>query len=125
MISVINRIIGVGLIVASLAVVGLAKELKKTVTFDEPVKVNGTLVKPGSYNVSFDEATGELTIFKGKKVLVKSSATLEKLDKSTEQVYSLWRNPGDEPKTLTAVNLGGGNQAKLVNTGDAKTDSSQ
>jgi hypothetical protein len=122
---VINRIIGVGLIVSSLAVVGLAKELKRQVTFDEPVKVNGTLVKPGSYNVSFDETTNELTIFKGKKVLVKSSATLEKLGKSTEQVYSLWRNPGAEPKTLVAVNLGSGNQAKLTNTGETKTDSSQ
>jgi hypothetical protein len=123
--SVINRIIGVGLIVASIAVVGLAKELKKQVTFDEPVKVNGTLIKPGSYNVSFDETTGKLTISKGKKVLAKSSATLEKLSKSTEQVYSLWTNPGGEPKTLTAVNLGGGNQAKLVNSGETKTASSQ
>jgi hypothetical protein len=48
MIRVINRIVVLGLIVASIAVIGMSKELSKHVTFDEPVKVNGTLVKAGT-----------------------------------------------------------------------------
>jgi hypothetical protein len=122
MIRVINRIIVLGLIVASIAVVGMSKELSKHVTFDEPVKVNGTLVKAGTYKVSFDETTSELTIFKDKKVLAKASAQLEKLDKNSGQVYWLWTNAGTEPRTLTAVSLGNGNRAKLADTGDTKTE---
>lgn len=121
MIRVINRIIVLGLIVAAIAVVGMAKEIKKQVTFGEPVKVNGTLVKAGTYKVSFDETTSELTIFKDKKVLAKASAQLEKLDKRSG-VYWLLSNAGTEPQTLTAVSLGNGNRAKLVNTGDTKAE---
>lgn len=122
MIRVINRIMVLGLIVASIAVVGMAKEIKKEVKFAEPVKVNGTLVKAGTYRVSFDETTSELTIFKDKKVLAKTSAQLEKLDKKSGQVYWLLSNAGGEPQTLTAVSLGNGNRAKLVNNGDTKAE---
>lgn len=122
MIKAISRIIVLGLIVTSIAVVGMAKELSKQVTFDEALKVNGTLVKAGTYKVSFDETTSELTIFKDKKVLAKAPARLEKLEKRSGQVYWLWTNAEGEPRTLTAVNLGSGNQAKLVNAGDTKAE---
>jgi hypothetical protein len=122
MLKVINRIIVLGIIVASIAVVGMSKELSKQVTFEEPVKVNGTLVKAGTYKVSFDETTSELTIFKGKKVLAKASAQLEKLDKRSGQAYWLWRNAGGEPQTLIALSLGDGNRAKLADTGDTKAE---
>jgi hypothetical protein len=122
MIKFVNRLIAVGLIVGSMSVIGMAKEIKKQVTFDEPVKVNGTVIKAGTYQVIFDEATSELTIFKGKKVQAKASASLEKLDKRSEQVYTLLTEANPESKVLTSVSLGNGNQAKLVNAGDTKAE---
>jgi hypothetical protein len=49
------------------------------------------LVKAGTYKVSFDETTNELTIFKDKKVLAKAPARLEKVEKKSGQVY--WFGP--------------------------------
>jgi hypothetical protein len=113
-----------GVIVAAVSVIGLAKEIKKQVTFEEPVKVNGTIIKAGTYNVSFDETTGELTILKDKKVQAKATARLEKLDKNTSQAYSMWSevNGSKEPKVLTSVGLGNRNLAKLVNAGENKAE---
>jgi hypothetical protein len=39
MIKVVNRIIVLGLLAASISLMGMAKELQKTVTFEEPLKV--------------------------------------------------------------------------------------
>ena len=121
------RTLVLGLIFGSLSVLGMAKENKKHVTFDEPVTVNGTLVKAGHYEVVFDDATGQLTIFKGKKEIAKASATLEKLERNTDQVYGAWRNAGDSdaPKILMSVTLKDGYAAKLVNTGQMSSDGSQ
>ncbi|HVQ36962.1 MAG TPA: hypothetical protein VMS31_05490 [Pyrinomonadaceae bacterium] len=122
----IVRIIFAGLILASMTVIGLAKENKRQVTFDEPVKVNGTLVKAGTYEVIFADETGQLTIFKGKKSVAQASARLEKLETKTGQRYAVWSEVGnsDEPKVLTSVTLQDGYQAKLVNAGDLKAEGS-
>jgi hypothetical protein len=121
------RAIVLSLIMGSISIIGMAKEIKRHVTFDEPVTVNGTLVKSGNYDVVFDDATGQLTIFKGKKEIAKASARLEKLERNTEQVYGAWSNATDssEPKILMSVTLKDGYLAKLVNTGQMNAEGSQ
>jgi hypothetical protein len=121
------RTIVLGLILGSISIIGMAKETKKHVTFDEPLSVNGTLVKAGTYEVVFDDASGQLTIFKGKKEIAKASARLEKLERNNGQVYAAWRNAGDssEPKVLTSVTLKDGYLAKLINTGQINAEGSQ
>jgi hypothetical protein len=127
MIKLITRTMVLGLILGSMCIIGVAKENKKHVTFDEPVTVNGTLVKPGTYAVVFDDVTGQLTIFKGKKEIAKASARLEKLERDTGQVYSSWSNASksEEPGVLTSVTMKDGYQAKLVNAGEMRTEGSQ
>lgn len=127
MTRVIIRTIVLGLVLGSISVIGMAKENKKQVTFDDPVTVNGTLVKAGSYNVVFDDATGQLSIFKGKKVLATAPAQLEKLEKDKGQVYSVSGGNGtsDEAKVLTSVTLKNGYRARLVNAGEMKAQGSQ
>jgi hypothetical protein len=122
----VNRLIIFGLIFGSMAAVALAKPIKKQVTFAEAVKVNGVLVKSGTYDVAFDEETGQLTIFKGKRTVAKAAAGLEKLNKNSRVVYALWSpdESNTEPKVLTSITLRDGNQAKLVNAGDAKAEAS-
>jgi len=115
------------LIYGSLTMVALANPIRKQVTFMEPVKVNGVLVKAGTYDVAFDEGTSELTISKGKLTIAKATARLEKLEKSSRTVYALWSdvNSYNEPKVLTSVTVRNGTQAKLVNAGDTKAAGAQ
>jgi len=117
------RTLVLGLILGSFSVVGMAKENKKHVTFADPVMVNGTLVKAGTYEVAFDDQTGQLTIFKGKKMLATASAKLEKLEKDTGQVYGVWSGSGaDDAKILISVTLKDGYLARLANTGQMNAE---
>jgi hypothetical protein len=61
---------------ASLTV--FAKGKSEYITLPQDVMINGTLVKKGDYKLKFDEQTGELLIMKGKQVVAKTSARLEK-----------------------------------------------
>jgi hypothetical protein len=75
-----KRII-VGLMVMALAGVSvLAGAKSKSVTFREDVTVNGTVVKKGTYKVTFNDETGELQITDGKKLIAKARAKLAKSD---------------------------------------------
>ena len=53
---------------------------KSDIAFSTDTKVNGTLVKKGKYQAVFDEQSGELSIFKGAKLIAKTSARIEKRD---------------------------------------------
>ena len=57
--------------------VALAGGKTKSVTFYEDVKVGDTLVKKGTYFVTYDEKSKELTIRKNGKVIANTSARLE------------------------------------------------
>lgn len=126
MIKLITRTIVLGIILGSISVIGMGKENKKHVTFDDPVVVNGTTVKAGTYEVVFDDQTNQLTIFKGKKALATAPARLEKLEKDSHQIYTVWTgsSTSDEPKMLTSVRLKDGYQAKLNNPTDMKSEGS-
>ena len=73
----INRI-AVALLIASLAsVAAFAKTKSEKVTFIDDIKVNGTLVKKGSYDLKFDDKTGEVTISKNGKVVARANSSME------------------------------------------------
>lgn len=57
-----------------------AKDKSETITLPQDVVINGTLVKKGDYKLKFDEKTGELLLMRGKQVVAKTSARLEKRD---------------------------------------------
>src|SRR6266699_2691942 len=102
----VNRVLVFGLIFGSMTTFALAQSIKKQVTFFEPVKVNGVVVKAGTYDAAFDEESGQLIISKGKRIIAKAPARLEKLDKDSRSVYALWDVGGNtKPKVLTSVTL--------------------
>jgi hypothetical protein len=115
------------LIFGSMTVVAMAKTIKKQVTFYEPVEVNGTIVKAGTYDVVFDDEKGNLTILKGKQEVAKGAAHLEKVNKDSRTVYELWSFPGDDARTkvLTSVKLKDGNQARILTARDTKAEGAQ
>ena len=65
--SIVNRIVVVVMIGALASIAAFAKTHKHRVTFENDIKVNGTLVKKGSYEVKFDDESGQLEIVKNGK----------------------------------------------------------
>ena len=69
------------LLVTAVCTSAFGNTTKSTITFATDTKVNATIVKKGQYQVVFDDQSGELSIFKGAKLIAKTSARLEKRDR--------------------------------------------
>ena len=76
--SVINRVLVAFLLVTLAGTAAFAKTKMGRVSFTSDIKVNGTLVKKGDYDVTFDEMTGEVSFEKNGKVIAKAAARLER-----------------------------------------------
>lgn len=87
MMKLVNQLVGMVLVGAITSGVAFAKEIKKQVTFLQPVVVNGTWVKAGTYDAVFDDQTNELSIVKGRKVVARAPAQLEKREERDHAVY--------------------------------------
>jgi len=114
----INRI-AIALVIASLAsVAAFAKTHKEKVTFLEDIKVNGTLVKKGSYDLKFDDKTAEVTISKNGKVIARSNTTTE--SRSSKARKFEWKYSGQGANAeLTQVAFPGANQNIVLNSAAA------
>jgi hypothetical protein len=119
MIRLVDRLAVMVLVGAIASGVALAKEIKKQVTFTDPVTVNGTLVKKGTYEAVFNDQTNELSIVKGGKVVASAPAQLEKRAERDRAVYETRDKEGDSNNAvLVSVTLKDGNQATIVNSGN-------
>lgn len=123
MIRAINRLVVVFLIGVVTSSVAFAETIKKEITFPQPVVVNGTVVKKGTYVAVFDDQTNELTITKGRKVIAKAPARLEKQDGPTKFLFVSREEAGQI--VLVTVALKGNNQATIVNGNESKATSAQ
>ena len=103
-------------------VAALATTLTKEVAFRRALTVNGALVKAGTYKVTFDDQTGQLTVLDGKKVVAQAPARLDNLKGASGGVYTT-RTVGGST-ILIGVYMGGDNQATIVNDADLPTSSS-
>ncbi len=123
--SIVNRVVVLFVIGALTGVLALGKTTEKKVTFLQSLDVNGTLVKKGTYKVTFNDETGELTIRKGDKVVVTAQARLEK----TNSPYNFYTHaPADDPAkapSLVSVSFKDGDLAKIVGGADSKVSSRQ
>lgn len=79
---------------------------KQRITFNTDVLVGDTLVKKGSYEVTFDEQTSALTIKRGNEVIAKTSARLEEAKSKSSFVYRTWKNEKSD-EVLSSVKFGG------------------
>ena len=77
---VIKGLMVVCLLVTLAGATAFGNTRKSDIAFSTDTKVNGTVVKKGKYQVVFDEQSGELSIFKGAKLIAKTSARIEKRD---------------------------------------------
>ena len=118
--SFVNRITIALVIVALSSVAAFAKTKRASVTFPNNIKVNGTLVKQGTYDLKFDEEANELSILKSGKVSAKTNTRTEKGAKADGVQFSSIGS-GDE-RQLLSVTFSGSDQKLVVSGGQAASN---
>ncbi len=87
--------------------VALAGGKSRHVTFSQDIKVGDTLVKKGTYVVTFDEKTNELTIrSSNKKIIAKTTGRMEERKPSYPVTFTTDRDK-DSNLMLSGVQMGG------------------
>ena len=118
--SIVNRMLVVLVIGALTCVVAFAKVQKHKVTFESDMKVNGTLVKKGTYDVKFDDETGQLSIEKNGKTVAQAMTRLENREKKASDFQLRSTVNGDETQ-LIGVTFGGSDKDVLITNSGATT----
>jgi len=112
--------VAVMMVGALTGVVAFAKVHKQRVTFENDIKVNGTVVKKGNYEVKFDDETGQLTIAKNGKTVVQAMAKVEAREKKANDFQLRSTVNGDETN-LTGVTFSGSDKDIVITTSGAST----
>ena len=119
--SIVTKVLAVLMVGALTGVVALAKVKREKVTFDNDIKVNGTLVKKGTYDVKFDEESGQLSIIKNGKVIAEAATRLEPRSKKASDFQLRSVVNGNELQ-LAGVTFGGSDKDVMIaNNGAATT----
>ena len=120
--SIVNRMVAVLMVGALTSLVAFAKVHKHTVTFDSDIKVNDTLVKKGTYQVKFDDESGQLSIIQNGKTIAQSMTRIETRSKKAND-FVLRSVTNGEEKQMIGVTFGGSDKDVLLNTGASGTGS--
>ena len=121
--SIVNRMVVVLMVGALTSVVAFAKVQRHKVTFDNDIKVNDTVVKKGTYEVKFDDETGQLSIIKDGKTVAQAMTRLEARSKKANDFQLRSTTNGDETQ-LVGVTFGGSDKDVVIsNTGATTTGS--
>ncbi|HEU0251451.1 MAG TPA: hypothetical protein VFR12_00375 [Pyrinomonadaceae bacterium] len=118
--SIVNRMVVVLMVGALTSVVAFAKVQRHKVTFDNDIKVNGTLVKKGTYDVKFDDESNQLSIVKNGKVVVEAMAKVEQREKKANAFQLRSSGTGDETQLL-GVTFGGSDKDVIIANNGAST----
>lgn len=121
--SIVSRMVAIVMVGALTGVVALAKVHKHKVTFDSDIKVNGTLVKKGTYDVKFDDESGQLSIVKNGKTVAQAMARLESREKKANDFQLRSTTTGDETEMI-GVTFGGSDKNVVLTSGGASTTGS-
>ena len=121
--SIVSRMVAIVMVGALTGVVAFAKVHKQKVTFENDIKVNGTLVKKGTYDVKFDDATGQLLIAKNGKTVAEAMGKLETREKKANDFQLRSTVNGDETQ-LIGVTFGGSDKDVVITSGGASTTGS-
>jgi hypothetical protein len=102
------------------SVVALAKVHKQKVNFASDIKVNNTLVKKGTYDVKFDDETGQFTVSKNGKVVAQSMAKTEPRDSKASDFQMRSTGSGDTLQLL-GVTFGGQEKNVIISNNGAQS----
>ena len=113
-----NRIAFALLICSLTATAAFAKASKETVKFPVDMKVNGTLVRKGTYDVKFDEDKGELSIMQDNKLIARTNATVEKRVRKAHDYLLRSSGTGDDVQ-FTGITFSGSDHDIVVSSAAA------
>ncbi len=116
--SIVSRVLVVMMVGALASVVAFGKVHKQRMTFNSDVKVNDTVVKKGSYEVKFDDETGQLSIVKNGKVVAQAMAKLEARAKKAGE-FQIRSSGIEDGAQLLGVTFGGSDQDVVISKGAA------
>ena len=111
--SIMNSVLVIVLLATLPVTAALGKARKSNIALASDTRVNGTLVKKGSYEVVYDDQSGELSIFRGTKLIVKTTARLEKRDQKARGTEVLTVLEGMDQK-LVGVAFSGSYENLIV-----------
>jgi hypothetical protein len=118
--SIVRKIGAVVMVGALTSVVAFAKVHKEKVTFDSDIKVNGTVVKKGTYDLKFDDESGQLSITKNGKVVAQAMAKAEQREKKASD-FQL-RSTSDKGETnLIGVTFNGSDKNVVITSSGSST----
>lgn len=120
--SIVSKMVAMVMVGALTGVVAFAKVHKQKVTFESDIKVNGTLVKKGTYDVKFDDESGQLSIEKNGKMVAQATAKLEAREKKAND-FQLRSTVNGEETNLTGITFGGSDKNVVITSGGASTPS--
>ena len=118
--SMVSRMVAILMVGALTGVVAFAKVHKQKVTFESDIKVNGTLVKKGTYDVKFDDESGQLSIEKNGKTVAQAMAKLEAREKKASD-FQLRSTVNGEDTNLTGVTFGGWDKNIVITSSGGST----
>ena len=121
--SFVNRIVVVLLVGALTSVVAFAKVQKHKVTFENDTKVNGTVVKKGTYDLKLDDQTGQLSIVKNGKVIAQAMTKLEPRQKKAADFQVRSAGSGADAQ-LIGITFGGSTNDVVISNNGASTSGS-
>jgi len=118
--SIVSKMVAVVMVGALTSVVAFAKVQKEKVTFDSDIKVNGTVVKKGTYELRFDDESGQLSITKNGKVVAQAMAKAEQREKKAND-FQL-RSTSDKGETnLIGVTFNGSDKNVVITGSGSST----
>ena len=118
--SIVSKMVTVVMVGALTSVVAFAKVQKEKVTFDSDIKVNGTVVKKGTYDLKFDDESGQLSIVKNGKVVAQAMAKAEQREKKAND-FQL-RSTSDNGETnLIGVTFNGSDKNVVITSSGSST----
>ena len=121
--SIVSRMVAIVMLGALTGVVALDKVHKHKVTFENDIKLNGTLVKKGTYDLKFDDESGQLSIVKNGKTVAQAMAKLETREKKASDFQLRSTTSGDEQQMI-GVTFGGSDKDIVITSDGASTTGS-
>jgi hypothetical protein len=121
--SILSRFVVVLVVGALSSVVALAKVHKEKVNFVSDIKINNTLVKKGTYEVKFDDQTGQLSVSKNGKVVAQAMGRLEPRAKKASD-FQLRSSGSGDASQLLGVTFGGQDKDVIISKNGAQTSGS-
>jgi len=121
--SIVNRVIVVLMVGALASVVAFAKVHRHKVTFENDTKVNGTVVEKGTYDLKFDDETGQLSIVKNGKTIAQEMTKLEPRSKKAADFQVRSMGSGADSQLLGVTFDGWDKDVVITNNGAATSGS--